>query len=176
MGRLSSGVGGDFSGTASSGARKVATNLFSFRRVEIAPLSALFLALFVLATTLTASPTSAAAHAKSSPKSHRTCVSASWIANHPKTVLFTESHSSLLKELAADPRVASAVAGDPSAHNIAAAEHAFGVSGLQLLARYKAQITTLVGPYVREVDCLVEHPDNRIGSANSSSSSSATRK
>jgi hypothetical protein len=95
----------------------------------------------------------------------RSCVSVSWIATHPKTILFVRSHPSLLKEFAAHSRVASDVVADPSAKNIAAAERAFGPSGLASLARYKTQLATLVQPYAKQVSCLRKHPDNQISAA-----------
>ena len=120
----------------------------------------LFQGFLVTAIVLFAWSTGAsAAHTK--PKA-KTCVSAGWLADHPKTVAFASSHSPLLALLAKDPAAAAAVGKNPDAANIAAAEKAFGAAGLGELAKYKTELATLVQPYAKQVSCLLTHPNNRI--------------
>jgi MFS family permease len=80
-----------------------------------------------------------------------------FVAQHPKTVAFASAHPALLTALAAHQAVATAVAADPSGANIAAAEKAFGAKGLAELVKYKAQLTTLVQPYSKQLAFLSTH-------------------
>jgi MFS family permease len=80
-----------------------------------------------------------------------------FVAEHPKTIAFAQSHAALLTILAKDPAAAAAVGKDPSATNIAAAEKAFGAKGLAELAKYKTQLTNLVQPYQTELTFIQGH-------------------
>jgi hypothetical protein len=80
-----------------------------------------------------------------------------FVAEHPKTIAFAQSHAALLTILAKNPAAAAAVGKDPSAANIAAAEKAFGAKGLAELAKYKTQLTTLVQPYQAELTFIQGH-------------------
>jgi hypothetical protein len=82
---------------------------------------------------------------------------ANFVAEHPKTIAFAETHGPLLAILAKDPAAANAVAANPSAANIAAAEKAFGASGLGELAKYKTQLSTLVAPYTDQLTYIQGH-------------------
>lgn len=129
-------------------------------RTDRALLLPIFMGILVLATVFVASsPGASAAHAK--PKA-KTCASTSWIARNPEVVDFVSTHSSLIKLLLKDPAAADAVAANPSAANLAAAEKAFGVQGLAELAKYKTQLSKYVTPYMTQVSCLEKHPNNQI--------------
>jgi MFS family permease len=82
---------------------------------------------------------------------------ANFVAEHPKTIAFAQSHTALLAILAKDPAAAAAVGADPSPANIAAAEKAFGLSGLTQLAKYKTQLATLVQPYQDQLTFIQAH-------------------
>jgi hypothetical protein len=77
-----------------------------------------------------------------------------FIAAHPQTIAFALSHQSLLALLAKDPAAAAAVGEDPSPANIAAAEQAFGPTGLAELAQFKVQLATLVLPYTTQLGTI----------------------
>jgi hypothetical protein len=80
-----------------------------------------------------------------------------FVAEHPKTIAFAQSHSALLAILAKDPAAAAAVGKNPSAANIARAEKAFGLKGLTELAKYKTQLTDLVEPYTAQLTYISGH-------------------
>jgi MFS family permease len=80
-----------------------------------------------------------------------------FVAEHPKTIAFAQSHTALLTLLAKDPAAAAAVGKDPSGANIAAAEKVFGLKGLTELAKYKTQLTDLVEPYQAELTYIQGH-------------------
>jgi sugar phosphate permease len=80
-----------------------------------------------------------------------------FVAEHPKTIAFAQSHAALLAILAKDPAAAAAVGKNPSAANIARAEKAFGLKGLTELAKYKTQLTNLVEPYTAELTYISGH-------------------
>jgi MFS family permease len=80
-----------------------------------------------------------------------------FVAQHLKTVAFASAHPALLAALAAHTAVAKRVAADPTPANIKAAEQAFGQKGLSELVTYKAQLTTLVQPYSKQLAYLSGH-------------------
>jgi MFS family permease len=80
-----------------------------------------------------------------------------FLAEHPKSLAFAQSHAALLTLLAKDPAAAAAVGADPSPANIAAAEKAFGTAGLLQLAKYKTQLTTLIVPYSAQLSYIDAH-------------------
>jgi MFS family permease len=80
-----------------------------------------------------------------------------FVAEHPKTIAFAQTHQALLTLLAKDPAAAAAVGADPSAANIAAAEKAFGLKGLFTLAKYKTQLQALVEPYTDQLTFIQAH-------------------
>jgi hypothetical protein len=80
-----------------------------------------------------------------------------FVAEHPATIAFAEAHQPLLTLLNKAPAVAAAVGADPSAANIAAAEHAFGSAGLAELAKYETQLKKLVQPYTAELTFIQAH-------------------
>ncbi len=82
---------------------------------------------------------------------------ADFVAEHPKTIAFAASHAALLAILAKDPAAAAAVGADPSPANIAAAEKAFGSSGLTELAKYEVQLKDLVQPYTAQLTYIQAH-------------------
>lgn len=71
---------------------------------------------------------------------------ANFVAENPKVIEFATEHAALLTLLAKDPAAAAAVGTDPSAANIAAAEKAFGATGLAELAKYEVQLKEYVLP------------------------------
>jgi MFS family permease len=71
---------------------------------------------------------------------------ANFVAENPKVIQFATEHAALLTLLAKDPAAAAAVGTDPSAANIAAAEKAFGATGLAELAKYQVQLKKYVLP------------------------------
>jgi MFS family permease len=80
-----------------------------------------------------------------------------FVAEHPKTISFAQSHEALLKLLSKDPAAAAAVAANPSPANIAAAVKAFGAKGLFELAPYKQQLQSLVEPYTDQLTFIQAH-------------------
>jgi MFS family permease len=80
-----------------------------------------------------------------------------FVAEHPQTIAFAQSHQPLLKLLAKNPAAAAAVGANPSPANIAAAEKAFGVKGLFELAAFKAKLQTLVEPYTEQLTYIEGH-------------------
>jgi MFS family permease len=76
---------------------------------------------------------------------------ADFVAEKPKVINFAKSHAALLAILAKDPAAAAAVGNDPSAANIAAAEKAFGSTGLTELAKYEVQLKKFVEPYTAQL-------------------------
>lgn len=80
-----------------------------------------------------------------------------FVAEHPKTIAFAQSHEALLTLLNRDPAAAAAVAADQSPANIAAAIKAFGAKGLFQLAAYKTQLQTLVEPYQDQLVFIQAH-------------------
>jgi MFS family permease len=80
-----------------------------------------------------------------------------FVAEHPKTIDFAQTHQPLLKLLAKDPAAAAAVGADPSDANIAAAVKAFGEKGLFELAAYKVKLQTLVEPYEAQLTFIEAH-------------------
>jgi hypothetical protein len=80
-----------------------------------------------------------------------------FVAEHPKTIAFAQTHQPLLKLLAKNPAVAARVGADPSLANIAAAEKAFGAKGLLELASFKAKLLALVEPYQAQLTFIEAH-------------------
>jgi MFS family permease len=78
---------------------------------------------------------------------------------HPKSVAFAQSHASLLKVLN-EPQNAptvTALAANPSAANIAAAERALGPKVFSELVNNQTQLKTLVLPYTAQLNYLSAH-------------------
>ena len=80
-----------------------------------------------------------------------------FVAEHPKTIAYAQSHQALLTLLAKDPAVAAAVGANPSKANIAAAEKAFGFKGLLELAAHKAQAAVPSQPYTAQLTFIQAH-------------------
>jgi MFS family permease len=79
-----------------------------------------------------------------------------FVAEHPKTIAFAQSHEALLTLLAKDPTLAANVAKDPGTY-LAQALKVFGSKGLPLLARYEKQLVTLVQPYQAQLTFIQAH-------------------
>jgi MFS family permease len=82
-----------------------------------------------------------------------------FLLQHPKSVAFAQSHASLLKVLN-EPQNAPAVtalAANPSAANIAAAEGALGPKVFSELVNNQTQLKTLVLPYTAQLNYLSAH-------------------
>jgi hypothetical protein len=138
------------------------TRLYVLRALLLVILFCLVVSVTIPLSSATREQFASASYVTTAAKSHRSCVSTAFLEGHPKTIAFFESHQRLLKALSLDPAAAAAVAKDPSPANIAAAEKAFGLKGLTELAKYKTQLTQLVEPYLKQLTCLVKHPNNRI--------------
>jgi MFS family permease len=80
-----------------------------------------------------------------------------FVAEHPKTIAFAQSHQALLTLLAKDPAAAAAAGANPSAANIARAERAFGTKGLLELAKFQKPLTNLVEPYTVQLTFIQHH-------------------
>jgi MFS family permease len=80
-----------------------------------------------------------------------------WVASHPKSVAFAQAHQALLEVLSANLAVVNAVASNPTAANIAAAQKAVGAADFTLLVKYETQLKTLVQPFTAHLDWLAAH-------------------
>ena len=79
-----------------------------------------------------------------------------FVAEHPETIAFAQSHQPLLELLAKDPAAAAAVGADPTPANIAAAVKVFGAKGLSELAPTR-RTQTLVEPYTAQLTYIQAH-------------------
>jgi MFS family permease len=79
-----------------------------------------------------------------------------FLTEHPASVAFATEHAAFLAVLN-EPQnvpVVNALAADPSAANIAAADKAIGPANLALVVKYQTQLKTLVVPYTKELNYL----------------------
>ena len=118
------------------------------------------LSLLTFALLAVSVPSAAASVRHTVAEGHRNCVSASFIADHPKVIAFVQSHQGLVKGLETHSGLIERLTANPSAKNLALAERALGLSDLALLVRYHSQITELVEPYVKQLACLEKHPES----------------
>ncbi len=79
-----------------------------------------------------------------------------FVAEHPATIAFAQSHEALLTLLAKDPTLAAEVAKDPAMY-LAQALKVFGPTGLPQLAKYEKQLETLVQPYQAQLTFIQAH-------------------
>jgi sugar phosphate permease len=77
-----------------------------------------------------------------------------WLQDHPKSVAFAKAHAALLTALNEHIAVVNAVAANPTAANISAAQAAVGPADFALLVKYETQLKTLVQPYTSHLNWL----------------------
>jgi len=82
-----------------------------------------------------------------------------FLIQHPKSVAFAQAHARLLTILN-EPQnapIVTALAANPTAANITAAENALGAQVFGQLVIYQTQLKTLVVPYANQLNYLAAH-------------------
>jgi MFS family permease len=80
-----------------------------------------------------------------------------FIAEHPKTIAFANSHTAFLAKVNANIGVVAALQANESAANIAAAQQALGSSDFLTLVEDQKQLQTLIEPYMVQLNYISAH-------------------